>query len=309
MESIKVRINENDTNTTTLVRRLTADTLCIEDLYTAYSIFANDLNGYDFYSDQFELTDRIIIPFHVKAIEAIQENLQKILDNFEGKFNIIKGSDGVGASVTNAITDFSSKIDKDILIAMLKDVNNTESQLSDYNNTLSLAAKGSKITNNIGNATVQADLVSVHGSQFGRLDPYDAPESSKIGLVNEKTLLTEEDEFGYLVTPYYVVVNGELTGEVVKLNANEDRESYIAEWCETFKNEDGTPKKRVNALYHGEVVTVDVANVHLKQFSQLQNMAATTASIPFCNFSAGNVYRWLITRESRQFLLSVRKDL
>ena len=287
LESIKVRINENDTNTTTLVRRLTADTLCIEDLYAAYSIFANDLNGYDFYSDQFELTDRIIIPFHVKAIEAIQENLQIILDNFEGKFNIIKGSDGVGASVTNAITDFSSKIDKDILIAMLKDVNNTESQLSDYNNTLSLAAKGSKITNNLGNATVQADLVSVHGSQFGRLDPYDAPESSKIGLVNEKTLLTEEDEFGYLVTPYYVVVNGELTGEVVKLNANEDRESYIAEWCETFKNEDGTPKKRVNALYHGEVVTVDVTNVHLKQFSQLQNMAATTASIPFCNFSAG----------------------
>lgn len=41
---------------------------------------------------------------------------------------------------------------------------------------------------------MQADLVSVHGSQFGRLDPYDAPESSKIGLVNEKTLLTEEDE-------------------------------------------------------------------------------------------------------------------
>lgn len=64
LESIKVRINENDTNTTTLVRRLTADTLCIEDLYAAYSIFANDLNGYDFYSDQFELTDRIIIPFH-----------------------------------------------------------------------------------------------------------------------------------------------------------------------------------------------------------------------------------------------------
>lgn len=287
LESIKVYINENDSNVLTLKRRLTADTLCLEDLYTAYSIFANDLNGYDFYSDQFELTDRIIIPFHVNAKEAIRKNLQTVLDDFEGKFEIILGADGAGASITNAVTNFSTKIDKDALILELRDVNNTESQLSDFNNILSLTAKDFKVTNDVGSSSVQSELVSVHGSQFGRLDPYDAPESSKIGLVNEKTLLTEEDEFGYLVTPYYVVENGELTGEVVKLNANEDRECYVAEWCETFKNEDGTLKKRINALYHGEVVTVDTINVHLRQYSQLQNMAATTASIPFCNFSAG----------------------
>lgn len=159
--------------------------------------------------------------------------------------------------------------------------------MSDYNNLVSFVAKDFKVTNSIKSDQVSPELVSVQATQFGRLDPYDSPESQKIGLVHERTLLTKETEAGYLTTPYYVVENGVVTDKVVELDANADRDAYIAEWCETFMNEDGTPKQRVNARHNGEIITTDVKSVKYKEYSQLQNLALTTGLIPFSNFAAG----------------------
>ena len=271
-----------------VTRRVDASTLTIEDLYTAYSIFANNLNGYDFYSNTYELTDRVIVPFDKKALNLLVGYMSVIISNLNEKFKLMENSYSESAdNILNSLSDYSNKIDKDALIALVQKVDSSEAQMSDYNNLVSFVAKDFKVTNSIKSDQVSPELVSVQATQFGRLDPYDSPESQKIGLVHERTLLTKETEAGYLTTPYYVVENGVVTDKVVELDANADRDAYIAEWCETFMNEDGTPKQRVNARHNGEIITTDVKSVKYKEYSQLQNLALTTGLIPFSNFAAG----------------------
>lgn len=271
-----------------VTRRMDASVLTIEDLYTAYSIFANNLNGYDCYSNTYELTDRVIVPFDKKALNILGNYLDIITTNLNEKFRLMENSvEENSDNILNSLSDFSDKIDKNALLAAIQRVDSAESQMSDYNNIVSFVAKDFKVTNSISGDQVSSDLVSVQATQFGRLDPYDSPESGKIGLVHERTLLTKETDAGYLTTPYYIVENGVVTDKVVKLDANSDKDAYIAEWCETFKNEDGSPKRRINARHNGEIVTTDVSNVKYKEYSQLQNLALTTSLIPFVNFAAG----------------------
>lgn len=259
--------------------------LTIEDILTAYSIFANNLNGYDYVSDIDELTDKIVVPFDKKVLSLINTNMSNFINRLNDRLNIVSGSSD--SKIIDALADFSDVIDKNSLLDAISNVDNTESQLSDINNLISFIAKDFKVTNQGSGSTTTDSLISVHGLQFGRLDPYDSPESGKIGKVHHRTILAREDDNGYLLTPYVAVRNGVVTDDIEYLSATDEKDLYIAEWNETFHNEDGSLKERVKARYKGELINVATADVQYKEYSPLQNLSATTGCIPFLNFAAG----------------------
>lgn len=223
---------------------------------------------------------------HKKAVQLLMINLNGFINKLNSKLDIICDS-GKDSKIIEALSDFSGVMDKQALLKALRDVKNTESQLSDLNNVISFVAKDFKVTNKNSGRTTTDSLISVHGLQFGRLDPYDSPESSKIGKVHHRTILAREDEDGYLLAPYMEVKDGKETGNVCYLTATEEADVYVASWDETFVNEDGTPKKQIKARYKGEPAYVGVNDISYKEYSPLQDLSPTTGCIPFLNFAAG----------------------
>ena len=291
LETIKVADDENMKDKKEFSRRLGKETLSIEDLFTSYSIFANNLNGFDTFDKEYELTNRIVVPFDKKAIDFIENHIDKITNKIkDGIHNaeISVETDGERLPLLSISSALKFNYNLDELLNNIAAVDdNSESQMSDINNVMSFLSKSYKITANLSDSNVTDDLVRIQDTQIGRLDLYDAPESKKIGRVHHKTLLAEEDSSGYITTPFFRVENGVVTDDVVYLTAAEEENAYVAEWCETFKNEDGTQKSRVLARYNGEVVNVDVNSVTLREYSFLQNIGPTTSCIPFINHSNG----------------------
>lgn len=286
LKSIKVAKNRSKNSRIITISRSDGAILTINDLFSAYSIFANNVNGYEFYSDIDELTDKVVVPFDKKAVQLLMINLNGFINKLNSKLDIICDS-GKDSKIIEALSDFSGVMDKQALLKALRDVKNTESQLSDLNNVISFVAKDFKVTNKNSGRTTTDSLISVHGLQFGRLDPYDSPESSKIGKVHHRTILAREDEDGYLLAPYMEVKDGKETGNVCYLTATEEADVYVASWDETFVNEDGTPKKQIKARYKGEPAYVGVNDISYKEYSPLQDLSPTTGCIPFLNFAAG----------------------
>ena len=319
---------------TTLVRRISADVIAVEDLYTAYSIFINNVNGFDTYDSQYELTDRIVVPFDTKVCQLVNSNLDYVCNAIQDNLNYLKEPASMDTvsyledhystrelqedevseeakeiersieeknraianaeivsgdqSIINVISDFAQNINVDAFLLSIRSSDDPENQMSDLTNIMAYQERNFKITPNFGNSQmIKEDMIAIQAMQFGRLDPMDQPESSKIGVVHHRTVLSKENENGYLTTPFYLVDKCKVSEEPVYLSANEELDKYVAEWNETFYDENGNKKDRVNARFNGTVVTVDADAVTLKEFSPIQTMSPARLNIPFMNHSAG----------------------
>lgn len=267
----------------TVQRRVAAKALTLEDLYTVFSVFADNVNGYGLFDNQYELTKRIVIPFDKAVLQAVNTNMQDYVAALNRRIAVASSQ-----SILALHDNFAKVINTNRIMDSVFKVDSVTGQMSEMTNALSFDAKSYKITTNINDGNMVSEaLTNVQDLQFGRMDAIDEPESSKIGLVHYRTLYTKEDECGKLTAPYLIVHNGEVASqEPVYLTAEDERDKYVAEWNETFCNEDGTKKDKVAARCNGTVVTVPVGQVTLKEYTQLQNFSPARALIPFANHSA-----------------------
>ena len=269
-------------------RRIDASGIDVNDLFTAYSIFANNLNGFDTFDKEYELTNRVIVPFAKNALNILNRHMDSMIKKLSKGLSLIKQtSDSEIIPLLSLSDTLKLTYNMDELIDQIKSADNTEGQMSDINNSMSFVSKSYKITADINDRAVTDSLIRIQDTQIGRLDLYDAPESKKIGRVHHKTLLMREDDYGNALAPFLRVTNGIVSDDVVYLTAAEEENVYVAEWNETFKDADGNMKARVLARYNGEIVTVDTSMVTYKEYSFLQNVGPTTSCIPFINHSNG----------------------
>lgn len=256
-------------------------TLHQEDILTAFGMYLNILNGMDTFDKQYELTNRIAVTFDKKILEILSANLTRVTYKITNSVANNKGTDFLLQNVHN----FAINTDEFIttIAGRSKDAEtHKESQMSDLNNSLHYLSKNYKIITDISGKSSSKEMKMVQDTQLGRTDPIDSPESAKIGLVHERTLFAKETPEGYLTAPYVKVKNCEvLSHEPVYLTAQEEQDTYIAEWCETFRNPDGSLKEYVQARYNGSIVTVEASSVTLKEYTQLQTMSPARSLIPF----------------------------
>lgn len=310
LTEIVVFADNNATNKRNIVmtRRTDASSLHIDDLLTAYSIFANNLNGFDVFDKPYELSNRIVVPFDKKMCSIVQKNLDSVVETLNKGLGLLsystvnvvdndaerseevidyEGEISADRNIINAISDFCANYRLEEFIVAIKNAESAEGQMSDMNNIMSVVSKSFKITSNISSKSITDDLICVQDTQSGRLDSFDAPESSKIGVVHHRTILSRTDGDGYLTAPYFRVKNGVVEDTPVYITATEELDKYIAEWNETFVDESGAPKERLVTKHNGDIVTTDVANVTLKEYSQLQTMSPARSCIPFQENSNG----------------------
>lgn len=288
-----IEVIDTNNNKIKVIRRTDASKLYVEDLYTAISILFDNINGFDTFGSDYELTNRVVVPFDKKVCEILTSHLKMICNTLE---NSLSAASSSNTALPEFFNDFSLDKAKDSrnvydLNRFISSITKTDTgtgQMADTTNIMASLERANKVTANISAQSITDALVSVQDLQNGRLDPIDSPESSKIGIVHHRTILTKDDDDGNLLVPFLPVRDGEVVSDKpVYLTAVEEKDQYVAEWCETFKNEDGSKKQRVLAKYCGNVLTVDTHLVTYKEYSPLASMSPARSCIPFQNHSNG----------------------
>lgn len=282
-EQVKVR-RDSSSPVESCTRRTSAASLTLEDIFTAFSMWMDNLNGYGLYDNQFDLGNRVSVAFDDRVYNHVVARVDSVVKEVS---NLVRRYD-VEEPLLLTIADLKLSDHKNDFIQELRNTESKDSQMSDMCNIVSYISKSNKLTTDIKSTRATDDMRNVQLTQEGRLDPFDSPESAKIGLVHHKTLLADTNENGDLVTPYLKVKNGKVVSEEpVYLSSIEEDGKYIAMWNETFQEDDGSPKKRILARFNGDHVTVEMEKVSYKEYSPIQSMSVNHSMISLANHSNG----------------------
>lgn len=283
-EEIFVRWNKNMTSSVQVTRRCLAECLTKEDLFTAFSIWADNLNGLNVFDKPYELSNRVSIPYDDRICNLITNRMDEISS---GIISLLKKF-GKETTLLAALSSLKLEDRRNDFIDEIRKTDTKEGQMSEMCNIISYISKSNKLVTDINGNNASPEMRGVQSTQEGRLDPYDTPESGQIGLVHHKTMFADTNENGQLVSPYLVVENGTVKSEdPVYLTALEESGKRIAMWNETFKEEDGSFKKVVNVRVDGNPITVPLEQVDYKEYSPLQTMSVAHGLITLANHSNG----------------------
>ena len=135
------------------------------------------------------------------------------------------------------------------------------------------------------------EVRDVHISHYGRLCPIETPEGTNIGLISSLAIYSSLDDYGFLTTPYLVVKNGKLSGEVVRLRADEENNAILAPAdSEVDKNGRfvGDEQGRIIARVKGDPALVDLKEVQYIDVSTKQVVGVSASLIPFLEHDDAN---------------------
>ncbi len=131
------------------------------------------------------------------------------------------------------------------------------------------------------------EVRDVHPSHYGRLCPIQTPEGPNIGLILRMASYSRINDFGMIETPYAVVENGKVTGEVKFLNALEEENFYIAHAATPVEDDKLVPEM-VEVRHKGTPTTVARAQVSYIDVATNQAFSIATSMIPFLNHDDAN---------------------
>jgi DNA-directed RNA polymerase subunit beta len=132
------------------------------------------------------------------------------------------------------------------------------------------------------------EVRDVHPSHYGRLCPIHTPEGQNIGLILRLALHARTNEFGVIETPYAVVKNGQVTKEIVYLNALEEESHTIAHAATPVDKNDKIVAESIEVRRNGEPAVVTRDEITLMDASTYQMFSAATAMIPFVDHDDAN---------------------
>ncbi|MBV8955477.1 MAG: DNA-directed RNA polymerase subunit beta, partial [Solirubrobacterales bacterium] len=133
------------------------------------------------------------------------------------------------------------------------------------------------------------EVRDVHPTHYGRMCPIETPEGPNIGLIGSLSSYAEISEHGFVTTPYRVVKDGQVTSEIVHLDATQEEESLIAQ-ANTPVDDSGrlADDEILCRTQAGQYVTVTPDQVDLIDVSPEQIWSVATAMIPFLEHDDAN---------------------
>ncbi|MBR12970.1 MAG: DNA-directed RNA polymerase subunit beta [Acidimicrobiaceae bacterium] len=154
------------------------------------------------------------------------------------------------------------------------------------------------------------EVRDVHFSHYGRMCPIETPEGPNIGLIGGLATYGRVNQFGFIESPYRVVVDGKVTDEVKYLAADDEEEFVVAQANAplnpdgTFRNDRVLVRRSPQAaslndlklqleqdIFFGattEISFVPPSEVQLMDVSPRQIVSVATALIPFLEHDDAN---------------------
>jgi len=125
------------------------------------------------------------------------------------------------------------------------------------------------------------EVRDVQPSHYGRICPIQTPEGPNIGLVSHLASFARVNPYGFLETPYFKVKNGQVTSELVYLNAYEEERYNIASGGVPINEKGKIISQKVEARIKGEPGLADREKIDFIDVSPEQFVSVGTSLIPF----------------------------
>ena len=251
-------------------------TLVPSDIYAQYSYFLNLLEGVGEEDDIDQLGNR-----RIRTVgELIQNQFRIGLSRMERVVKERMSISDIATLTPKSLTNARP------LTAMVKEFFSSSqlSQFMDQTNPLAELTNKRRISA-LGPGGLTRDRAGyevrdVHTSHYGRICPIETPEGPNIGLISNLTSYGKIDQYGFIQTPYRVVLeDGTVTEEVVYLSADDEMEFVIAQANEVIDGK--LQNEQVVVRYRGENIMADRDDVELADVSPKQIVSVATAAIPF----------------------------
>ena len=198
------------------------------------------------------------------------------------------------------------------VVAAIKEFFGTSqlSQFMDQNNPLSGLAHKRRLSalgpGGLSRERAGFEVRDVHSSHYGRMCPIETPEGPNIGLIGALATYARVNEYGFIETPYRKVVDGQVSGEIVYLAADEEEEYVIAQANAKLDDDGRFVNDRVlvrrgpqgagvrvgaTTTSYGTTSEIDFVppnEVDLMDVSAKQIVSVSTALIPFVEHDDAN---------------------
>jgi len=132
------------------------------------------------------------------------------------------------------------------------------------------------------------EVRDVHYTHYGRLCPIETPEGPNIGLISSLAVHGRVNDFGFIETPYFKVVNGVVTDEIVYLSAAQEDEYKIGQANTPVGEKGKIGTDRVRARFHGDFILEKPSEIHFMDVATNQIVSPAAALIPFLEHDDAN---------------------
>ena len=134
------------------------------------------------------------------------------------------------------------------------------------------------------------EVRDVHPTHYGRICPVETPEGQNIGLINSMGLFSGVDEYGFLQTRYYKVVDGKPTAEHVDLPAIREKGKVIAQSDMLAENRQDLASKGglITARKDGDYILARPEEVDYADISPAQMTSVAASMVPFLEHNDAN---------------------
>jgi DNA-directed RNA polymerase subunit beta len=132
------------------------------------------------------------------------------------------------------------------------------------------------------------EVRDVQPSHYGRICPIQTPEGPNIGLVGHLSSYARLNDYGFLETPYFKVINGKITKEIEYLNAHQEERVNIASSDVPVDSHNTITGKLVRARIKGTPGLIEKSKVQYVDVSSQQAISVATALIPFLEHDDAN---------------------
>ena len=167
------------------------------------------------------------------------------------------------------------------------------SQFMDQNNPLAGLTHKRRLSalgpGGLSRERASMEVRDVHTSHYGRMCPIESPEGPNIGLIGSLATFGRINPFGFVETPYRVVVDGRVTDETHYLTADDEDRHVIAQ-ANVALTEDGhfAEDHVLCRVTGGEPALVPSSQVDLMDVSPRQMVSVGTSLIPFLEHDDAN---------------------
>ena len=165
------------------------------------------------------------------------------------------------------------------------------SQVVDQTNPLSMLTHERRLSalgpGGLNRKRAGFEVRDVHNSHYGRICPIETPEGTNIGLISSLAIYAGVDEYGFLVTPYQKLKDGQLTDEIEWLRADQEQTAIVAPADAPIVN-GRVQGDTIIARYLGDFQMAPVKQVQYIDVAPSQMVGVSAGLIPFLEHDDAN---------------------
>jgi len=132
------------------------------------------------------------------------------------------------------------------------------------------------------------EVRDVHYSQYGRMCPIETPEGPNIGLITSLSCYARVNDLGFIETPYRVVKDGKVTGEVRWLSASEEEDFAVAQANARLTEDGHFSDELVLCRKRDDYPLLTPARIDFMDVAPEQLVSIAAALIPFLEHDDAN---------------------